>query len=270
LDGLIERFVAFALAGLASGFASGLFGIGGGIVRVPIFVYLLPMVSVPHAVMMHVAVGTSIALVVPSAIASTRKQLALGNLDLTYFRTWAVGILAGVLIGLAVLRFVSTEALQVIFAIFMLSVGIYEGFLKDRMVVAKSAPQGPVKVALAAVIGFVAALTGTGGGTLTTPALQAFSVRLQTAIAIASATGLVTGTVATVGAILSGWHTPDLPSYSLGYVDLVIFAAMLPAILIAAPLGVRIGHRLSENWLRRVYTVLLFVIAFDLMRRLIV
>ena len=124
MDGLIERIVAFALAGLASGFASGLFGIGGGIVRVPIFVYLLPLVGIPHAVMMHVAVGTSIALVVPSAMASTRKQLALGNLDLRYFRTWAVGILAGVVIGLAVLRFVSTEALQVIFALFMLSVGI--------------------------------------------------------------------------------------------------------------------------------------------------
>ncbi|MBV8747743.1 MAG: sulfite exporter TauE/SafE family protein [Xanthobacteraceae bacterium] len=269
MDGLIERIVAFALAGLASGFASGLFGIGGGIVRVPIFVYLLPLVGIPHAVMMHVAVGTSIALVVPSAMASTRKQLALGNLDLRYFRTWAMGILAGVVIGLAVLRFVSTEALQVIFALFMLSVGIYEGFLTDHMA-AKSAPQGPVKVALAAVIGFVAALTGTGGGTLTTPALQAFSVRLQTAIAIASATGLVTGTVATVGAILNGWHTPDLPSYSLGFVDLAIFAAMLPTILIATPLGVRTGHRLSQNWLRRVYTVLLFVIAFDLIRRLIV
>src|SRR5690349_6777257 len=102
------------------------------------------MVSVPHAVTMHVALGTSIALVVPSAIASTWKQIALGNLDLGYFRTWALGILAGVLIGLAVLRFVSTEALQIIFAMFMLSLGIYEGFLKDRMVVAKSAPRGPV------------------------------------------------------------------------------------------------------------------------------
>jgi uncharacterized membrane protein YfcA len=138
LDGLIERVVAFTLAGLASGFASGLFGIGGGIVRVPIFVYLMPMVSVPHAVLMHVAVGTSIALVVPSAIASTRKQLALGNLDTGYFRTWAMGILAGVVIGLGALHFVSTEALQVIFATFMLSVGFYEGLLKDRVVVARS------------------------------------------------------------------------------------------------------------------------------------
>jgi uncharacterized membrane protein YfcA len=114
----------------------------------------------------------------------------------------------------------------------------------------------------------LAALTGTGGGTLTTPALQAFSVRLEAAIATASATGLITGAVATIGAVIGGWHVRDLPAYSLGYVDLAIFAAMMPTILISAPLGVRAGHSLSEAWLRRVYTVLLFVIAADLMRKL--
>jgi uncharacterized protein len=87
MEGVVERIGAFALAGLASGFVSGLFGVGGGIVRVPMFVYLLPLFGVPHAVLMHVAVGTSIALVLPSALASTRKQLALGNLDLSFFRT---------------------------------------------------------------------------------------------------------------------------------------------------------------------------------------
>jgi uncharacterized membrane protein YfcA len=81
------------------GFVSGLFGIGGGIVRIPLFVYLLPLFGVAQSVMMHVAVGTSMALVLPSAIAATRKQLALGNLDLAFFRTWAVGILIGVLVG---------------------------------------------------------------------------------------------------------------------------------------------------------------------------
>jgi uncharacterized protein len=112
-------------------------------------------------------------------------------------------------------------------------------------------------------------LTGTGGGTLTTPALQAFSVRLEAAIATASATGLVTGAIATIGAVVGGWHARDLPAYSLGYVDLAIFIAMMPTILIAAPLGVRVGHRLSEAWLRRIYTVLLFVIAADLIRKLV-
>jgi uncharacterized membrane protein YfcA len=269
MEEIVQRIGAFALAGLASGFSSGLFGIGGGIVRIPIFVYLLPLFGVPSPVLMHVALGTSMALILPSALASTRKQVALGNLDLAFFRTWALGIFVGVLIGTAVVPFASTEILQAIFAAFMVTVGIYEGFFKDRVVIAKAAPRGRVKLAVAAAIGWLAAMTGTGGGTMTGPVLQAFSVRLETAIAIASATGLVTGTVATIGAIISGWHVRDLPAYSLGYVDLAIFIAMMPTILIAAPIGVRAGHSLSELWLRRVYTVLLFVIAADLIRKLV-
>jgi uncharacterized membrane protein YfcA len=150
----------------------------------------------------------------------------------------------------------------------MITVGVYEGFLKDRMVIAQAAPGGAARLGMASVVGCLAALTGTRGGTLTTPILQAFSVRLEGAIATASATGLVTGTVATIGAIVEGWHAPNLPTYSLGYVDLAIFAAMLPTILIAAPIGVRVGHRMNEGWLRRIYTVLLFILAIDMIRKL--
>jgi uncharacterized membrane protein YfcA len=269
MDGMLEHIIVFALVGLASGFASGLFGIGGGIVRVPIFTYLFPLFGVPHSIMMHMAVGTSVALVLPSAIASTRKQYALGNLDLSFYRTWAVGIFIGVLAGLALLPHASTEALQFIFALFMVAVGIYVGFVGGSSVVAQAPPQGAAKLGLAAAIGCIAALTGTGGGTMTTPALKAFSMKMEPAIAIASATGLVTGTVATIGAIVSGWHAADLPAHSLGYVDLAIFAAMMPTILFAAPIGVRVGKGLSETWLRRIYTVLLFVIAADLLRKLV-
>ena len=255
MDGVVERIGVFALVGLGSGFVSVLFGIGGGIVRIPLFVYLLPLFGVAQSVMMHVAVGTS---------------MALGNLDLAFFRTWAVGILIGVLVGTALLPYASTELLQVIFATFMVTVGVYEGFLKDRLVFARTPPQGAKKVGVASAIGCLAALTGTGGGTMAMPILQAFSMKMQAAIAVSSATGLVSGTVATVGAIAGGWHALGLPSYSLGYVDLAIFAAMMPTIMIAAPVGVRVGHMLSETWLRRVYTVLLFVIAADLIRKLVV
>src|SRR3977135_3736524 len=189
MDGILDRIVVFALVGLASGFASGLFGIGGGIVRVPIFVYLLPLFGVAHPVLMHVAVGTSMALVLPSAIASTRKQYALGNLDLSFYRTWALGILIGVLVGLALLPFASTEVLKVIFALFMVTVGVYVGFVGDRFVIAHEAPRGAIKLGVASAIGCVAALTGTGGGTMVTPILKAFGVKLEAAIAPPSAHG---------------------------------------------------------------------------------
>ena len=104
---------------------------------------------------------------------------------------------------------------------------------------------------------------------VSTEILQAFSVRLERAIATASATGIVTGSVATVGAVVNGWHVSDVPACSLGYVDLAIVVAMMPTILLSAPLGVRMGHRLGESWLRRIYTALLFVIAFDLVRKLV-
>jgi uncharacterized protein len=230
----------------------------------------LPLFGIDHSIVMHVAVGTSMALVLPSAIASTRKQYAVGGLDLSFYWTWALGILIGVLLGLALLPYASTEALKIIFALFMIAVGVYVGFVGDRVVIAHEAPQGAVKLGVAAAIGCVAALTGTGGGSMVTPVLRAFSVKLTSAIATASATGLVTGTVATIGAILGGWHAPNLPAHSLGYVDLAIFAAMMPTILLAAPIGVRVGRLLSDVWLRRVYTALLFVIAADLLRKLAV
>jgi uncharacterized membrane protein YfcA len=82
---------------------------------------------------------------------------------LTFFRTWALGIFVGVLIGTSVVPFASTEILQAIFAAFMVTVGVYEGFFKDRVVIAKAAPRGGVKLAVAAAIGWLAAMTGTGG-----------------------------------------------------------------------------------------------------------
>jgi len=180
----------------------------------------------------------------------TRKQIALGNLDLKFFWTWAIGVLVGALIGNVLLPHVSTEILTAIFALYLIGIGIYEGFLKGR-VTAEAPPRGAVKLAVASAIGCAAALTGTAGGTVATPVLQAFGVSIEAAIATSSATGLVTGTIGTIGAILAGWHAQDLPRYCLGYVDLVIFIAMLPAVMIAAPVGVRTGRLLSETWLRR-------------------
>ena len=269
MDDLVLRIVVFALVGLASGFISGLFGVGGGTVRVPIFIYLFPWIGIAHSVLMHVATATSMALVVPGAISSTRKQYSLGNLDVAFYKTWAIGLLIGVVIGAILLPFGSTEILQTIFAVYILLVGIYTAFGHGWFALGDQPPKGGTKIAIASIVGLVAALTGTGGGTLTTPILSAYKVPLAKAIAISSATGLVTGTVATIGAIVTGFHAQDLPSFSLGYVDLAIFIAMLPTVMISAPWGVRLGHAMNEKTLRLTYAGLLILIGLDLLRRLV-
>jgi uncharacterized membrane protein YfcA len=269
MEEVVLHFAAFVGIGLVSGYLSGLFGIGGGIVRIPVFIYLFPLFGIANETLMHVALGTSVALVVPTAVTATRKQVKLGHLDFGYYRLWAVGVFIGVCAGLAILPHVSTDILKLIFIGFLVVLGIYVGFVKDTVVIANQPPTGATKLGVATSIGCAAVLTGTGGGALTTPTLKAFSVPMKTAIAMASATGLVVGMVGTIGFIFHGWDIPGRPSHSLGYVDLPVFLAMLPGTLFAVPLGVRTNDALSQVWLKRIYTLLLFVIAADMSYRLL-
>ncbi|AWU96873.1 sulfite exporter TauE/SafE family protein [Azospirillum ramasamyi] len=270
MDDLLLRIIIFAVVGLISGFVAGLFGIGGGTVRMPIFIYLFPWLGVAHPVMMHVAAATSLALIIPSAITSTRKHYKLGDLDMKLFKTWAIGLLIGVAIGSILLPFSSTEILQALFSIYIILVGLYIAFSHGRFCFGQEPPKGAKMVGISSVVGFIAAMTGTAGGTLTTPILSAFNMRLERAIAISAATGLITGTVGAIGYIIGGWNAKDLPSYSLGYVDIIIFLVMMPTVSIAAPIGVSVSHKMNEKTLQITYAILLIVIGADLLRRLYV
>jgi uncharacterized membrane protein YfcA len=186
-----------------------------------------------------------------------------------FFKTWAVGLLVGVVIGSILLPFGSTEILQALFSIYIVLVGLYIAFNHGRFFFGQQPPEGAKMVGLSSVVGFVAAMTGTSGGTLTTPILSAFNMRLERALAISAATGLITGTAASIGAIISGWNAKELPSYSLGYVDVIIFLVMVPTVMVAAPIGVSVSHKMNERTLQLTYAVLLIVIGIDLLRRLI-
>ena len=268
MDDLLLRIIIFAVVGLASGFLAGLFGIGGGTIRMPIFIYLFPWRGVAHPVMMHVATATSMALVIPSAITSTLKHYKLGDLDLGIFKTWAVGLVVGVVIGSILLPFGSTEILQTLFSIYIVLVGFYIAFNHGRFSLGQEPPKGGKMIGVSSVVGFVAAMTGTSGGTLTTPVLSAFNMKLERAMAISAATGLITGTVAAIGAIISGWNAKDLPSFTLGYVDVAIFLVMVPTVMIAAPIGVSVSHKMNERTLQLVYAILLIAVGIHLLLRL--
>ncbi len=269
MDDLLLRIAIFALVGLVSGFVAGLFGIGGGTIRMPIFIYLFPWLGIAHPVMMHIATATSMALVIPSAIASSRKHYKLGDLDVGLFKTWAIGLLIGAVIGSILLPFGSTEVLQALFSIYIILVGSYIALGHGRFSLGQEPPKGGKTVGLSSVVGFIAAMTGTSGGTLTTPILSAFNMHLERAMAIAAATGLITGTVGAIGGIVNGWNAKDLPAYSLGYVDIVIFLVMMPTVMIAAPVGVSVSHKMNERTLQLIYAILLIVVGIDLMRRLV-
>ena len=258
---LVEYLVVFFILGGVGGFASGLFGIGGGILRIPIFALLFPAFGIHGSMEMHVAAATSLALAVPSGVLALRKHTRLGNFDPNYFRTWAIGLMVGVLAGIAASRYVSESFLKTAFIAFLLAMAVYFGLVPDRCVVAKKQPTGPAKGVLSAFIGAYCVMIGIAGGSLATPVLKLCSLSMARALAIGSGTSMVISAFGTFGGIWNGWEMPGRPAWAFGYVDTLLFLVMIPGVIFITPLGVGVGSRINARTLRYAYSIFLVVIA---------
>ncbi len=266
---LVYYMLAFIGAGILSGFFSGLFGIGGGIFRIPIFVFLFGHFGADQAVVMHVSAGTSLALVAPGSFMASRKMHKMGRLDLNYFKSWAVACVVGVLIGLVILNFVTTFYLELLFIIFLFLVSLYVGFVKDTVVITPEPPKGWAKWITSGFIGGFSVLIGIGGGAFTGPILKACGAHIKNAIATSGATALIIGFVGAIGAIITGWGVPGRPVYCLGYVDMIVFIVMLPTVMIFAPLGAKVANHLDKTILKRVYSVFLLIMSLYMLTEIL-
>ena len=256
-------------AGLGSGFAGGLFGIGGGVLRVPIFLYLFPAFGMDPAVAMHAAAGTSLTLAVPTGLRSALGQKRAGHLDTGFLRSWLPPLVVGVLIGLLAMRFLSGTILAGVFAFAMLGVAVQLIALPPSVRLADAVPGHPVRDLLAAGIGGVSVMIGVSGGAFSTPLLTTLGVPIHRVLAISSAGAAAVATVGSIGSVANGLGIAGRAPWSLGYVDVAAVAVMLPAILVAAPLGVKLGSRLSEGLLRRLFGLFLIGVAADMLRRVL-
>ena len=137
--------LSLAIAGLSSGFAAGLFGVGGGIVRIPIFIFLWPFFGIDSEILMHLAAGTSLTLAIPSAIMASRAQHRAGNLDFNFLKTWVPGLVAGVFLGLLIMRYTSSRFLESVFAVVLILAAVHMLFLSDRYHLGNEAPKGYLK-----------------------------------------------------------------------------------------------------------------------------
>ncbi len=249
--------LVFVLTGILSGFASGLFGIGGGILRIPVFAVVFPPFGVHAGIEMHVAAATSLAAAVPTGIVALRKHLKLGNLDRDFFATWAIGLLVGAALGIWLTPHVSSGALKIAFVAFLALMAIDFALIPDRFVLAKHPPRAGGTVAVSAGIGAYCLMIGVAGGSLAVPFLKAFSMPMARALAIGSGTSLVVAALGSVGGIWNGIGAVGRPSWCLGYVDGVVLVALLPGVLLATAPGVALASRLEPVTLKRSYAAFL-------------
>ncbi len=255
---------ALFVSGLASGFAGGLFGIGGGLLRVPLFLYLFPLFGVASDVTMHVAAGTSLAVAVPGTISACRAQHQAGNMDMSFVKSWVPALLVGVLVGLGVQRFAPSHALILVFAVVLFLQSLQMLIGRDKLHFASRVPMGPGRWVIAAFIGALSVALGISGGAFTTPTLVALSYPLRRALAVSTATALSVASVGAIGSVVNGFGNSQLPRFSLGYVDVLAVAVMVPAVLVTSPMGVRMASRMSKDLLSRIFAIFLMIVAADM------
>lgn len=259
LDQLLPLAIALPLVGIAAGLIAGLLGVGGGIVVVPVLYHVFTLLGLDEAVRMHVAVGTSLATIIATSTSSWRSHARKGAVDMDLLRSWGPFILVGVALGSLAAAWVKGPVLTGIFAGFALLVALHMAFGRPHWRLGANLPTGAAKAGLAALIGGCSAMMGIGGGTFTVPTLTLFGYPIHRAVGTASAIGLIIGIPGTLGFILTGWNAAMLPPFSLGYVNLLGVAAILPTSMAAAPWGARLAHNLDTRLLRRAFAVFLFL-----------
>jgi uncharacterized membrane protein YfcA len=249
------------VSGVFTGLTAGLLGVGGGIVIVPILFHLFTTLGVDADVRMHVAVGTSLATIIATSMSSLRAHHKRGGVDTDLLRSWGPAIFTGVLIGSLLSGYVKGPVLMTVFATVGVIVALHMAFSNPSLKIADGLPVGLPKQALAGTIGMVSAMMGIGGGTLSVPVLTLFGFPVHSAVGSASAIGLIIGIPGTIAFIATGWEATHLPPLSLGYVNLLAFALILPTSMYFAPIGARLAYKLDTRNLRRIFAVFLAITA---------
>ncbi len=260
--------LSLVVTGAVAGILAGLLGVGGGIVIVPVLYHSFSLLGVDESVRMHVAVGTSLATIIPTGIASAYSHYKRGGLEPVLLKAWCLPITAGVVAGTLIVGNVSGATLTSVFAVMALLVAVNMAFRKEGVTVADSLPKAPFKQLIAVFIGLFSVMMGIGGGTLSVPILTACGYPVRKAVGTASALGLVIAVPGALGALHYGLAVPARPPLSLGYVNLVGFVLIVPATVLMAPVGARIAHGIAPRFLKQTFAFFLFVTSLRMLYEL--
>jgi uncharacterized membrane protein YfcA len=261
--GLLALLIA---AGLAMGFLAGLLGIGGGAIVAPVLYELFRLQGVDEVHRMHLALGTSLAVMVPTTLRSFFAHKARGAVEMPAIRRLGPPVVVGVILGAFVAGYAPGTLLKWIWVVFSfamstrLLVGLGSWRLGEELPVAGIKAWG-IEL-YAAAVGMVSTLLSIGGGAYITTLLQLYGRPIERAVATAAGIGTLIAIPGALGFMWAGWGTPGMPPLTLGYVNLLGIAALVPTSVLAAPWGVRVAHGIPRRALELIFACLLAVVGF--------
>jgi uncharacterized membrane protein YfcA len=249
--------------GCVGGFLSGLLGVGGGIIFVPALFFSLSSLGFSEEHAMHIAIGSSLAVVAATGSMSAFSHYKRGGVDLTIVRSWGVPIVVGVILGAVVASSVKSVVLKEIFAGMTLVIALYMAFSKDRSdVLPLRFLTMTVQKFIAAVIGVVSAMLGVGGAILTVPLMSYIGLPMARAVGTGAALGVAVAVPGILSYMVAGSLGGEaLPPWSIGYVNLLTVAMIIPSSMLLAPLGVKVSHNMPRAMLRRVFAAVLIIVS---------
>ena len=259
---LINLLLVLAAAAAGAGFMAGLLGVGGGIVMVPALYYAFTVLDFDIVTRMHLSVGTSLAIIIPTSIISTMTHKEYDAVDFKMVKSFGVFILAGVICGTFLAVNLKTPALVLFFSIFALMVGLFFIFLREKLVDNPKKISAVVKNISGVIIGFISVPLGIGGGSLMVPFMRTFGYDIRKSIGTAAAVGFliaVTGTITMItgGKIIDNVNTP----YSIGYINLLGFAVFVPVTMVMARIGAKVVHKIDKKLLSKIFGIFLILVS---------
>ena len=262
INELVNLLFVLTAAATVAGFMAGLLGVGGGIIMVPALYYAFSVLEFDLVTRMHLSVGTSLAIIIPTSIISTKTHSEYDAVDFKMVKTFGLLIVFGVFAGTFLAVNLKTPALVLFFAFFSFFVGLFFIFLRDKLVENPRQISSLIKNISGVLIGFISVPLGIGGGSLMVPFMRTFGYDIRKSIGTAAAVGFLIALTGTITMIFSGKIIDNVNSpFSFGYVNLLGFLVFVPVTMVMARIGAKAVYKINKKLLSRIFGSFLLLVS---------
>ncbi len=261
---MLLSIFSYCVLGIFAGVLAGMLGVGGGLVIVPMLVIAFTLQGFPPENIMHLALGTSLASIIFTAIVSSLSHHKRKGVDWDIVKKICLGILIGTYIGSFIASEISAQILKLFFAVFLFYV-TYQMLFGKAPKASRTIPKFFGLSIAGLGIGFISSLVGIGGGTLSVPFMVWHNVEMKKAIGTSSAIGFPIAISGALGYFINGLSVVGLPEYSAGYIYLPALISIVIFSMLSAPLGVRLTHALPVAKIKKCFAVLLVIVAIKML-----
>ena len=248
------------LTAIPVGFFAGLFGIGGGLISVPFLYYLFSSFGVNPSYIMHLAVGTSFSIIIPTSIVSVMTHHKFKAVDFNVVKTYGGFVVVGVVFGTIFAASLNTKPLVLFFSIVLFILAFYLLFLKENEKNTKLKMKISSKILFGFLSGFISALMGIGGAVMNVPILKFFGYSINNAIGSAAAIGFLIAIFGAMGFLITGSYLNVNLPLSIGFLNIPTFLIFIPITTFMARIGARAVNKINKQRISKYFGVFLLVI----------